>query len=154
MGIRNDGQLNYGIPFDEGMEFPWDEEKFEGDIEVWWVVINGGPIEPDNITTPDGRDWLPGGQEQHDVYLEEKRNFLNDNPLPIKLVTYCSYEYPMYLIGSPHLSFNAARGEAVKVNRSQVVVEDNYKNIIIDFCDKYGIDMPCEPGWYLTSLYG
>ena len=36
-----DGQLSYGVVFDEDFEFPWDAEKWEGDIEEWWRDVKG-----------------------------------------------------------------------------------------------------------------
>ena len=37
MGVSTDGQISFGILLDEGVETPWDDEKYAFDIEKWWV---------------------------------------------------------------------------------------------------------------------
>lgn len=36
MGISTDGEICYGIIFEDGYEFPWDIDH-EGDPEMWWI---------------------------------------------------------------------------------------------------------------------
>ena len=35
--LRDTGQICYGIAFRWGVEFPWDKNGFEGNIDDWWV---------------------------------------------------------------------------------------------------------------------
>jgi hypothetical protein len=36
MGVSTDGQIGYGVVFEEGYKFPWDKYP-SGDIEDWWT---------------------------------------------------------------------------------------------------------------------
>jgi hypothetical protein len=56
MGISTDGSVCYGILFDEGFEFPWDDEENEGYIEDWWKNFNEDvecPVEIVNVCSCD-----------------------------------------------------------------------------------------------------
>ena len=39
MGISTDGQICFGVLFEEGYEFPWDCEEYAYDIYIWWDKI-------------------------------------------------------------------------------------------------------------------
>jgi len=47
MGISTNGQLHFGIKFEDGFEFPWDfDDEMKSswrsdDIEHWWREVNG-----------------------------------------------------------------------------------------------------------------
>ena len=41
MGMSTDGEIHYGIKFDEDFVFPWNTDEFEYDIEEWWQEVGG-----------------------------------------------------------------------------------------------------------------
>ena len=153
MGISSDGQLSYGIPFDEDFVFPW-SEYVDGEIYEWWEVENG--------YTPlyhvfSGGEYAPGfTKDDPRVYEEYDNNnrWRKENPIPIELVMYCSYDYPTYLIAAPEYNYSVSRGYASKIRLPSHEEIAKYRKTIVDFCNKWGIEMPCEPDFYLTSLYG
>ena len=40
MGQSTNGELWYGVVFEDGYEFPWDAEEFSGDLDDWWRTEN------------------------------------------------------------------------------------------------------------------
>ena len=41
MGVNTDGQICFGIKFEEGDEFPWEDVDGDYDLEEWWRRVNG-----------------------------------------------------------------------------------------------------------------
>lgn len=39
MSQSTNGQITYGIPFPEGFQFPWNDEKYEFSIQEWWTAV-------------------------------------------------------------------------------------------------------------------
>ena len=44
MGVSTDGQICFGIAFEECTEFPWDSEEYDGDIDAWWLSLSSFSI--------------------------------------------------------------------------------------------------------------
>lgn len=86
MSVSTDGQLCYGILCGEDIEFPWDDQQYDGDIDLWWATICGF------------------------LYDQEYLDFLTNHPLPVELVNYCSAGYPMYILAVPLSGTSARRG--------------------------------------------
>lgn len=70
MGQSTDGQISYGIMFEEGHDFPW--EMYE---EEDWMEVNG----------------------QTNYTYSEQRDYLKKNPLPFESVNVCSGDCPIFL---------------------------------------------------------
>ena len=80
MGVSTDAIICYGIPFKEGTEFPWEDKE----IEDWWLEVCGYK-EPFKIFTEEG-EYIDGIKPLQSVmyeYFKHKREFLENNPLPI-----------------------------------------------------------------------
>ncbi len=154
MSISSDGQLCYGIEFDYGYEFPWDDENFEGDIEEWWRFVNG--YEPP-FQLYDGGDYVGGvrpPEEKIDEWYDHRKKFDDEHPLPIACVLHCSYDYGMYILAVKGTYYSASRGYPKTIDNFDV---DEYNlKTLIDFCKKYIKDDKIElkPKWILSSLYG
>src|SRR5687768_12176248 len=98
MGTSTNGEISYGIAFDEDFEFPWDDDDGEGDLENWWLAVNGykPPFE-----VYDENGYIGGkrpSEEKLSEYFAAQRSFQAAHPLPVELVNVCSGEYPMYIL--------------------------------------------------------
>lgn len=153
MGISIDGQICYGIVFDdEYEEFPWEEY----DLEDWWLEQCGfkPPIE---IYTDDG-EYVNGicpDQEVIDEYYRYGREFKKNNPMPIEMVNACSSDYPVWIMAVSGTIMGASWGYPEAFDPEKLIVTEAQKKDLIDFCNKYGIDITDkEPKWYLSSYKG
>ena len=157
MGTSSDGVLCFGIDFGEDYEFPWDNYKGddsdeEGDIDDWWM-IQSGYIPSVEIYNKEGELIEGVTTETEDEYWGHRRKFQEQNPLPVDLALYCSYDYPMYILAVKGTQSSACRGEVVEIENLDV--DHDSKKTLEDFCDKYlDLDADKIPKWYLCSLYG
>jgi hypothetical protein len=158
MGQSTNGQICYGILFNEDTEFPWDKETNRWpDIEEWWVFDVLDFRHSFEIFTPEG-DWIGGKEwpkEKINQYYEERESFEEQNPeLPVVLVNYCSSEYPIYILAIPETYFEANRGYPKEFSPPNLTITDDQKDILINFCNDHDIEFDDEPGWYLSSYWG
>lgn len=156
MGVSTNGVICYGIEFDEDTSFPWDDEKYEGDIDNWWLhgVIGFKPAV--EIYGEDGNyiDGKEPSDEVLDAYYAEKRAAEDANPLPVELVNYCSADYPMYIIAVPSTIKRALRGYPTWFEPAALTVTDEEKASLLAFCNTHGIVTLAEPSWWLSSYWG
>lgn len=157
MGVSTDGIICYGMMFDEGDEFPWDAEPWNGDMNDWWRDINGYKP-PFEIYNAQGNyiDGVKPPQGKEDEYWEHRKNWDKQNPMPaIELVNYCSYDYSMYILASASTIKRCACGYPEKLEMPDCVTIDaeEHEQLLTDFCEKYGIETK-EVWWYLASFWG
>lgn len=155
MGVSTDGEISYGIAFEEDFEFPWDGDH-EGDLDDWWLAVNG--YKPPFELYDDEGEYINGvrpPQEQFDDCYEAERIFLKDHPLPVELVNVCSREYPMYIVALKGTVLTASRGFPKTFDPASLVVTDEQRNTLMEFCRTHSINaVGVEPGWYLSSYWG
>lgn len=160
MGTSTDAQICFGVLFEDGFEFPWDDEQWEGDVEQWWRCINNyvPPSEPYNDAYESG--YAPGfssGDPRIQEYYAAQSKWLKDNPLPIELVNYCSGDCEMYILALTHTVQTVSRGYPKPLDRGSYEPSMNDEKVLVDFCDKYGIDTGVvfyPSKWYLSSYWG
>jgi hypothetical protein len=159
MGISTDGQLCFGVLFEDGYTFPWDEEPWNGDSDKWW--LKGVHEFKPSFEIYDGEGGYLNGerpsQELIDKYYKEEKDFLEKvGEFPVKMENYCSGEYPMYIITLDSKSYTNNRGTPKEINpETDFVVTDEEKKIIRDFVDTYiKPEEPMEAKWYLSSYWG
>jgi hypothetical protein len=152
MGRSTDGQFSYGCVFEEGFEFPWDDEKYDGEIEEWWMDVLGFV---NNVESPydEAGNYKPGFNSRSPEigkFFQSRREWLKDNPIPVELVNYCSGDYPMYLLASK--SITASRGGPTKVSQDFMLNAVTAHAQLTDFLTTYSIDYdPDQVGWWLSS---
>lgn len=161
MGISSDGQICYGIAFEEGYTFPWSGVDYDGEFETWWIVGVCGYENPFEIYTSQG-EYINGvrpEQDKMDEYYKHYREFKEANPMPISVVSHCSYDYAMHIIAVPDTYMSNSRGFAEIININKVGLEK--EKTVIDFCEKYlkpdseYCEFPeMKLNWLLTSMYG
>lgn len=163
MGVSTDGQICFGIPFEEDYIFPWDNEKYEGDFDEWYLYEICGYKNPFELYNDKG-EYIDGKKPLKDKILEyhdTKSNFSKEYPSPIELVNYCSGDCPMYIIAIPRSFKSNSRGYPKVFDPKELTVTDEEKQNLIDFCEKYckpTEDTCCEfpkvePEWCLSSLW-
>ena len=164
MGVSTDGQICYGIKFEEGYIFPWAARLYDADITAWWLDICGYQP-PFELFTEDGY-WLNGSEppaEKIAVYEAAKREFVKTQPpLPVDIVNYCSDDFPMYILAVPRLSISNSRGHPVTFNPLNLTITPAECQVLIDFCvsycrpqeDSFDKFPAMAPRWYLSSYWG
>jgi len=155
MGVSSDGLIAFGIPFEEDFQFPWNE-KYEGDIDAWWLEVCG--FKPTLYPYTDEGEYIEGYTEKiGNDYYEEKRAFRNEHPLPIEQRNYSCDSYPTYMLCIEDSVISASRGYPEVINPENLAGDEelgDWEKILTDFCEKYEIEMPSEPKWYLFSYMG
>lgn len=160
MGVSTNGQICYGIMFDEDTKFPWDDEKYEGDIDNWWLygVVGFKPsFEIYSDDDDDDNTYVDGKQPSDEVfsaYFGEIHEARKVNPTPASVINYCSDNVPMYILAVPSTVNQARRGYPEVFEPSDLVVTDAQKTALIEFCKAHGIGVGGEPAWYLSSYWG
>lgn len=139
MGQSTDGELWYGVVFEDGYEFPWDAESFDGDIKDWWRAEQG---------FDSTRGYPAAG------WLEYQNQFDAERPCPVEVVNYCSGEYPMYALAVTGTLQTASRGYPKLIEG--LGISDGEIQPLRDFLVKYELKPePDKPeGWYLSSYWG
>ena len=155
MGVSTNGIIGFGVPCDEGTEFPWDADEFEGDIEAWWRHENGFK-DVHQPWTPEG-EYAPGwtkGDPRLEEYYAARRVWMNAHPVPVELENYCSAGCPMYAITLPGHGARCHRGYPEKFDPAQFLVREDEITGLKGFMEKYGIEGEGEPRWLLMSYWG
>lgn len=156
MGVSTDGQICYGIFYKDSEEnsdlFPWDEY----DIEGWWKKVNGY-VNPCPDPFDELGNYKPGFNEkcpEVSAYFRHQREWEEANPVPVELVNCCSGDYPMWIVAVPTSCRVAYRGHPEGLDPASLVVSEEDKMFLIDFCEKHIGPIPSEPQWWLSSYWG
>jgi hypothetical protein len=159
MGVSTNGQICFGILFEEGFEFPWDteDEDPEGDLEEWWLYKICGYRNPIELYNKEG-GYLNGvepSKKDADLYYSSRRDYLQKHPVPVKLVNYCSGECPMYILAIRRTSIYNNRGYPKEFDPKELTVTKEESIELRVFCKKYiNFSAVYYPKWYLSSYWG
>jgi hypothetical protein len=155
MSVSTNGQLSFGIAFEEGFEFPWDDERFDGEIDKWWRCVRGFTHTTEYPFNEFG-DYKPGINSKSpivDAYYREVHDWEKANPIPIEVVNYCSDSCPMYILASEH-SF-CRRGYTANIDLTLLMQdEEEARQRLLSFLEEFGIETDQEPAWLLTGFWG
>ena len=152
MGISTDGVISFGVVFEEGQEFPWD--NFDG-IDEWWMKTKGYKpvLQP---FTKEGR-YAEGWTEddlRFKEYFAHRDEWRTKNPLPVEEENYCNQEFPMTAIVIPALGHRCSRGFPAEFDPAQLIAPPEKVDALVAFLKEFGLDSGSEPGWILTSYWG
>lgn len=152
MGQSTDGQIGYGIVFEEGFEFPWGDE----DMDDWWLKECGykPSVEIYGDTESGYANNVRPDQKTIDAYYDEKKAFKDSHPLPVKLENYCHCDCPMYMLVVPSSAKQCSRGYPKEFDPQKLTVTEEEKKALLDFCQKYNLTGESGPAWFLTSYWG
>lgn len=138
MSTSTNGQLAYGLIFEDGYGFPWNDESFHGDFEDWW-------------RTEQGFDESKGYPAEG--WLEYQKEFDVEHPRPAEEINYCSGDYPMYMLAVPSSVRTAYRGSPERIEALPEVSAAGV-SALLAFCEQYKLKPEGEIGWYLSSYWG
>jgi len=151
--------IAYGIPFEEDQEFPWDEAPFDGDVEEWWRTIKGYKL-PFEMFDSKG-DWLPGfekDKEKCDEYYKHRREWLENNPVPVAVLTMDSYDASRYFIAALETEVWVDWGEHKEIVLNSLNPLKKHVNALNEFVAEYlsgeNFDIEDAPKWHLFAFYG
>lgn len=165
MGASTNGIICYGIKFEEGFEFPWDAEPWDGEIEEWWGDVNGykppfelydaaGNYHP-TIRLVTGRypsDTRPEDETLVERYHAHRLKWDEAHPLPVELENYCSAECPMYILAVRGVGLLARRGYAEQIHLTLETPQQ--LPALLAFCKAQKIRGGDGPKWWLCSYWG
>lgn len=154
MGVSTDGQICFGIAFENGQEFPWDSSEYDGDIETWWICAVHEYQSPFEIYNNNG-GYLGGVKppdERINEYYQAERDFKSAHSLPVELVYHCSGDCPMYILAVPRTIKKAARGYPEEIKPGEMIVTQDECGLLVEFCETHGIEAEV-PRWWLTSMW-
>lgn len=153
MGVSTDGQICYGVLFEEGFHFPWGESY---DIEDWWMRTSG--YKPSVEIYNEKGEYINGVRPERSVldnYFEERGKFRDEHPVPVEMVNACSYDYPVWIVALKETFFKANRGYPVIIKEENIIITEEQRTALLDFFKKFDIDIEGkEPNWYLSSYWG
>ena len=156
MGTTTNGQICYGLVFEEDHEFPWDMEDFDDGIDDWWKKVKG--YKPPHEIYDEHGEYKDGVKPEESVfreYYDHRYDWEKKNPLPIKLVNYCSLDCPMYILAVPNSLITANRGYPTTLSKKEFELSHNEIQGLIDFCHEYNIECDIsEITWHLSSFWG
>ena len=158
MGVSTDGIICFGIALEEGTELPWEDEKYDGEIEEWWREITGFKDEW-NPWTEDGeyRDGIDHNDPRFEKYYEDRRDWLKTHPIPVVPVNCCSHDYLMWILAVPGTVLRCARGYPSEFDPfTTLKATPSQAADLLIFCREYGIELEdgAYPKWYLASYWG
>ena len=129
MGVSTDGILYFGFQVCGEEEKPEWMEEFE-DFDDFLISKAGLP---------------------DDAPYEDRAKVINECPAELQL--FCSYDYPMYVLGVRDAEHRAYRGDIVEIGAAELAVDQNKIDAFKVWCIANGIEWQ-EPKWLLCSMWG
>jgi hypothetical protein len=147
MSVSTDGQLCFGIKFEEEFEFPWDGME----LEEWWREVNDCPVENPYDERGEYKQGATDGDGE--LYFDQIHEWDVKNPVPIELVNYCSMGSPMWIVAVPSSCRSCSRGYPMEVYPHSLTITLQEERNLLHFCMRFGIEVPSIPSWYLSSYW-
>ncbi len=154
MSVSTNGQLCYGCLFEEGYEFPWSNDEFEYDIEVWWQHVKGF-VNPEESPYDENGNHKPGVSGDSRIvtkYWSAVSEWNKNNPIPVEVINYCSDNCPMYLLSTKTLTNR--RGFPVEVKLEFFKNTEQAHKVLVSFLEEFNLVPDSVIGWWLSSYYG
>ncbi len=150
MGVTINGQICYGILFEDRYEFPWDSED-DFYLEDWWCKSQGykSLYEP---FTPEG-EWAEGYDESSDLrdYHDHYAQWKREHPIPVKEVNCCSGDYPIIILAIPSTVMWASCGYPQEFEPiTELIIDSLHLSNFKTFFTITNLEWS-EPKWYLSS---
>jgi hypothetical protein len=154
MSTSTDAEISFGVRFEEDTEFPWDDEKYEGEVDHWWLEVTG--YKPEHEIYDDKGNYIQPKASEAEVnaYFAYRRHWLDAHPLPFELVNYCSLDYAAYILAVPGSIIRASRGYPTPVSLNLSSPPNLPIQDLLTFCKKYGLKFEGDPCWWLSSYWG
>ena len=101
----------------------------------------------------DKEQEFPWGDEE----IEDWWLSVSSDPCPVETVrenTYTKEGSILFLCIPNKHQYNSYWGDPVKITPDMVAEENGARQILLDFCERFGIVVLYEPAWYLATLCG
>jgi hypothetical protein len=151
MSVSTNGIIFYGLLFDEGFEFPWDDD--DDSLDGWWHGLKN----PNYPYTSDGAYKDEIDSRDHPMvlaYVESRIAWEAANPVPVELVNYCSESVPMYGLAVPGTVIECRRGYPIEISTSTIDWDVTKERLMWEFLEEYKIKYEGNLKWYLASYWG
>ena len=155
MGMDASATICYGIHLTEDNEYPWDDAKFNGDIDSWWEKVKG--FKPSIEIFDETGGWLGGKKPKDSIvsrYYLEHRNWYDQNKIPYDLVVYAGYEGSIKVLALREPRFRCDWDEPKVIDFEMFNYKNDDKEKLIAFCKEYNIKFESESNWYVCCSYG
>lgn len=152
MSTSTNGQICFGVAFEEGYKFPWSESNFD----EWWLVESGWKWEGEKPFTESGM-YAPGftfDDPRIDAYFDSQRAWARMYPASVIEINYQSGECPAYILAVPSTVITASRGYPQILDSDSFLLDSRDETALLDFCSKYKLEFVGSPEWYLSSYWG
>jgi hypothetical protein len=134
MTISSDGILYFGFLVGEDEEPPeWLGEDDEGNPKDFDDFV----CELANLS--------------EDTKYEERHRMIDNCPAELQM--YCSYDYPMYVLGVRGCEYRVNRGFTKILTADMLIIDRAKIEKFEEWCKQNKIEYK-EPRWYLCSMYG
>jgi hypothetical protein len=144
------GQICYGFLFEADTEFPWSDSRWEGDHEAWWRDVNGyEPLEDPYTATGEYKPGYSYDDPRISEYYAHRAAWTQENPFPVELVEYCDYDESMMIIAVQSSLRTCELGEPTIILGTLTVTGDEVQ-VLIHFCNQYGIEFQQNCKWWLS----
>ncbi len=158
------GIICYGIKFEEGYPFPWENDKYGGDHEGWWLHEACKYKPPFDLYGPDGAYLSniiqPGLMVE--AYFVALRKFQEENPFPVEIGNYWSGERPMYILSKCYYTMKNSWGCEEPFLPVPLEARKGERWHLINFCKEY-CQLPrknkvnkfpaMSPQWHLSNCW-
>ena len=162
MGVDVVGEISFGIKFNEGYKFPWDNEEYDGDEQEWWIYCVCGYENEYELFNGEG-EWVMGvkpAQSVIDKYYQRRSDFKELHPVHFEKVNYGSGGAPQYIIALKDIGYAAEWGSPTLIDPETLHMPSESARWLIGFCetflqpenDSYDEFPEMAPRWYLSAL--
>lgn len=86
-----------------------------------------------------------------DARYEQRKPVIDGCPAELQL--YCSYDYPMHILGVRDAEHRVSRGYLKEIGAPDLAVDESKIAAMKAWCESNGIEWQ-EPKWLLCSMYG
>lgn len=152
MGVSTNGQICYGVLFEDGYAMPWDESRHT-ESEWYYRLFPDYPT-ADELYTEEGNLKEGVTQEELITRLTQRRAYRDKKEdLPFEAVNVCSCDYPMYILAVPGTTKSAARGYLEVLDFNDLQPDPVALDKFLSFMSEHFPDIDVKLEWYLSSLW-
>lgn len=145
-------ELCFGILFEEYFEFPWNDEKYEGDEEKWWEHVAG--FVPSFFPYDEHGEYQEGVDSEDprvDLYYAERTEWYKHNPFPVTINICGSYDAHETLLCAPDIGYSGSWEDSEVVDIQELRASKLMEFKLVAFCKQFDIDTDGVTQWYLTA---
>lgn len=156
MGMHSSSTICYGIFYEDGYEFPWDDGE-DNYIDKWWIeeIMQFKPTFNPFDENGNYAKGVTGSLDPRiNEYFKERNEFGKLHPLPVTLINYCSGDESMYIISTLGSHTYSGCADPTELDFNDMKPDTLEVMQLIEFCQKYCPSDDLTPKWYLSTYWG